>query len=132
MKDKPRLGELETRVMKEVWRRGKATVHDVRAALEKRRRKLAYTTVLTTLRNLEEKGYLGHEVEGRSHVYFPRVEERAAARHALRDLIDRLFDGSHVRLVDALLEDEELTKREFEALRREVLALRRREERGDA
>lgn len=126
--DRPKLGELETRVMKEVWRLRRATVHAVREALAKRKRRLAYTTVLTTLRNLEEKGYLRHDVDGRSHVYFATVTERAAARRVLRDVLDRLFDGSHVRLVDALLADEHLSKAEFEELRRQVLDLRRREE----
>jgi predicted transcriptional regulator len=125
---RPRLGELETRVMKEVWRGKRVTVHDVRDALRRKRRTLAYTTVLTTLRNLEEKGLVAHDVEGRSHVYFPKVGERATARQVLRDVLDRLFDGSRVRLVDALLEDEELSKREFEALRREILEMRRKEE----
>ena len=91
------------------------------------RRKLAYTTVLTTLRNLEQKEYLRHEVEGRSHVYLPRVQEREVARSTLTDLVDRLFDGSRVRLVDALLDEEQLTKEEFEALRERILELRREE-----
>ena len=121
------LGELEARVMKVVWRRGRATVRDVLDDLPGRR-KLAYTTVLTTLRNLEQKGFLGHEVEGRSHVYLPRVEEREVARSTLSEIADRLFDGSRVRLVDALLEEEQLTKKEFEALRQRILELRREEE----
>ena len=122
------LGILETRVMKVIWRRGRATVHEVREAL-KGPRQLAYTTVLTTLRNLERKGLLAHDVEGRKHVYFPVVAEHAAAGSALRSLLDLVFDGSRVRLVDALFEQEDLSKAEFEALRKQILELRRRERR---
>jgi predicted transcriptional regulator len=121
------LGTLEGRVMKVVWRQGRATVHDVRGAM-KGGRKLAYTTILTTLRNLENKGLLRHEVEGRRHVYLPVVTERAAARSALRSLLDGLFDGSRVRLVDALFESENLSRSEFEQLRKQVLEFRRKEE----
>ena len=124
------LGDLEARVMKVVWKRGRATVREVLADLPGRR-KLAYTTVLTTLRNLEQKGFLRHEVEGRSHVYLPRVEEREVARSTLTDLVDRLFDGSRVRLVDALLDEEQLTPEEFEALRQRILELRGKEAEDD-
>jgi predicted transcriptional regulator len=126
--DKPRLGHLETKVMKEVWRGKRVTVHDVRDALRRSKSSLAYTTVLTTLRNLEEKGLVGHDVKGRSHVYFPVVAERAMARSVLEDVLHRLFDGSRVHLVNALLDGEKLSKREFEALRRQVLEVRRKEE----
>jgi predicted transcriptional regulator len=124
----PRLGQLETRVMKEVWRAKRVTVHDVREALRRKKHSLAYTTVLTALRNLEEKGFVAHDVKGRSHVYFPIIGERATARSVLEDVLNRLFDGSRVRLVDALLEGEGLSKREFEALRKRILEVRRKEE----
>jgi predicted transcriptional regulator len=114
--------------MKVVWRIGRATVHDVRGALDASGVTLAYTTVLTTLRTLEAKGLLGHEVSGRSHVYFPTVAEGAMARSALHDVLHRLFDGSKVRLVHALLDDRDLSRREFEALRKQILAVREKEE----
>ena len=120
------LGVLEMRVMKEVWRRGRSTVHQVRDSLPGRRCP-AYTTILTTLRNLERKGFLRHEVEGRSHVYIPTVDERDVERSNLRDMLDRLFDGSRVRLVHALFDREKLTRREFERLWRKVQALRKEE-----
>jgi predicted transcriptional regulator len=61
-------------------------------------------------------------------VYFPIVAERAAARRVLEDVLHRMFDGSTVHLVNALLDGEGLSKREFEALRRQVLEVRRKEE----
>ncbi len=129
-KPKPLSGDLETHIMKELWKRGRATVHDVRDAL-KSQRNLAYTTVLTTLRNLERKGYLCHEEDGRSHVFMPIVDEDAAARSSARELLDRLFDGSPARFVNALIEDEQLTPQQFEELRQQILDLRRKEEDHD-
>ncbi len=114
-----RLGRLESEVMKAVWRLGRGTVRDVLRALDSDPPR-AYTTVLTTLRNLEAKGYLRHEVEGRTHVYLPLVAEGAVGKRAVRDLLDRLFDGSPVRLVQALLESEALTAEELALLRRAV------------
>lgn len=120
------LAELETLVMKEIWRLGKATVHDVRDAL-KSKRKLAYTTILTTLRNLERKGFLEHEQEGRSYVYLPAVRERDVERSTLRSMIEGLFDGSRLRLVNALFEDETLTEEEYEKLSAAILERRQQE-----
>ena len=125
-----RLGSLETQVMQALWRLGRGTVREVLAALDPDRQR-AYTTVLTTLRNLEGKGYLRHDVDGRRHVFVPLVAEAAVGKHALREVLDRLFDGSRVRLVQALLDAEDLTEDELAALRRAVFAERRKEE-GDA
>ena len=122
----PRLGDLEMSVMKAVWRLGRATVHDVRGGLEGRQ--LAYTTVLTTLRNLEKKGFLTHEVDGRSHVYAPLVAEREVERSTLGELLESVFDGSRARLVNALFAESDLTKTELERLRREVMRIREQEE----
>jgi predicted transcriptional regulator len=127
MTDKP-LGDLEAKVMKTVWSLGRGTVHEVRKALPGRRR-LAYTTVLTTLRNLERKGFLTHEVEGRSHVYLPAVEEGEVKRTNIRDLLDRLFDGSPLRLVETLFTEEELGAEEVEAIEGMIRDLREREDR---
>ena len=80
------LGDLETLIMKEIWRQGRATVHAVRNAL-KTRRKLAYTTVLTTLRNLERKGFLHHEKEGRTFVFMPSIDEGTMARSTVREWV---------------------------------------------
>ena len=125
MTDKP-LGDLEARVMKTVWGLGRATVHEVRKALPGRRR-LAYTTVLTTLRNLERKGFLTHEMKGRSHVYVPAVDENEVARTNVRDLLDRLFDGSRLRLVETLFTEEDLSEDEVAAIEEMIRGMKRRE-----
>lgn len=85
----------ELDVMCVLWREGPSSVREVRAALEIR---LAYTTVLTTLRVLEGKGRVTHVKEGRSHRYRPLITREAATRSAVESLICRYFDGSTDRL----------------------------------
>jgi BlaI family transcriptional regulator, penicillinase repressor len=118
MSDEDRsLGDRELDVMGVVWELGSATVGEVR---EKLRDELAYTTVLTILRNLEEKGFLTHEAEGRAHRYFPRIAQGAARRSALARVIDKLFQGSTEELVAHLVEDQALTTEELQRLRQRL------------
>ncbi len=124
------LAELETLVMKQVWKKGRATVHDVRDAL-KQTRKLAYTTILTTMRNLEKKGFLYRELEGRSHVYLAKVQQSAVQKNALSSLLHSLFGGSKELLVNALYEEENLSREEFEKLRESIMKIRHQEDNND-
>ena len=87
--DRP-LGERELDVMAVLWAHGSGTVGEVQRRLGA---KLAYTTVLTILRNLEAKAFVSHQEEGRAHRYFPRVQQRSARRSALSRLLDSLFKG---------------------------------------
>lgn len=104
----------ELDVMTVLWDRGPSTVSEVRKALAD---ELAYTTVLTILRILEEKGYVGHEAEGRAHRYRPLVERTEAGDSALRRLTQRLFSGSRELLLTRLVEDEDLTEEELRRMR---------------
>jgi BlaI family transcriptional regulator, penicillinase repressor len=104
------LGERELDVMTVLWAKGSGTVTEVKEALAA---PLAYTTVLTILRNLESKGYLRREDEGRAHRYFPRVKQKAAQRRALRRLIDTLFLGSPEALLTHLVDDHDLSASEL-------------------
>ena len=108
----------EVDVMQVLWDRGPSVVAEVRAALKD---ELAYTTVLTILRTLESKGYVGHEEEGRGHRYFAKVRQQAAQDSALRHITSKLFKGSAELLLTRLVSDETLSP---EALRRmrELLA----------
>ena len=81
---------------------------------------LAYTTVLTILRNLEAKGFLRHESEGKAHRYFPSVARRAARRSAVTRLIDKLFHGSPEQLIAQLVEDRALTGDDLQRIRRRL------------
>lgn len=105
----------ELDVMEVLWADGPATVAEVRARLADR---LAYTTVLTVLRTLEEKGHVGHEEEGRAHRYFPKVAQEAARHSALSRMIDRVFEGSAKLLLTQLVTDRDLSRKELEQLRK--------------
>ena len=105
----------ELDVMAVLWERGSATVTEVRERLPD---DLAYTTVLTVLRTLEEKGHVGHRGEGKAHRYFPLVERRVAGRSALARLIDTVFNGSPELLLTQLVTERELTEEQLKRLRR--------------
>lgn len=110
-------GERELDVMGVLWATGSATVAEVRDRLPA---DLAYTTVLTILRNLEAKGFVRHEGEGKAHRYFPLVAKHTAGRSAVARLVERMFGGDPALLVSHLVSDHPLTagdlKRLHEAL----------------
>ncbi len=109
-----------------LWDRGPSTVAEVQQGLDDA---LAYTTVLTILRILEEKGYVGHTTEGRTHRYQPLVERSAAGGSALKRLTTRLFSGSPELLLTRLVEDQDLSDDELRRMR-DLLAQRLEE--GDS
>lgn len=98
-----------------LWDHGPSLVAEVRERLKDQ---LAYTTVLTMLRTLEAKGYVGHEEEGRGHRYFPLVRQQAAQDSALRHITRKLFKGSAELLLTRLVADEELSRDALERMRR--------------
>lgn len=98
-----------------LWDRGSATVAEVQEAIED---ELAYTTVLTILRTLEEKGHVRHESEGRAHRYYPRVGRDEAGRTALGRVLGKIFAGSPERLITHLVSERDLTPDELRRLRR--------------
>lgn len=106
--------ERELDVMAVLWERGPSTVAEVRAALLDR---LAYTTVLTVLRVLEEKGHVGHQEEGRAHRYFARVQRSEAGESALRRLTRKVFRGSPELLLTQLVSDRQLTRADLRRMR---------------
>jgi predicted transcriptional regulator len=117
-KKSPNLTEGELRLMDVIWEKGSATVAEVAEALPKELG-LAYNTVLTTLRILEEKGYLRHTKadEGRAFLYSPVVGRDEAGRNAVRYLVSRFFRNSPELLVLNLLEDEDLSAKELLRIR---------------
>ena len=112
------LTEAELRLMDVIWEKGRATVAEVAEALPKELG-LAYNTVLTTMRILEDKGYLKHSKpkEGRAFVYRAVVTREQASRSAVRHLLRRFFSNSAEALVLNLLEDENLSERELARVR---------------
>lgn len=112
------LTEAELRLMQIVWEKGTATVGEVAAALPGELG-LAYNTVLTTLRILEQKGYVRHTRarEGRAFVYRAVVDRKQASRNAVRHVVRRFFADSPELLVLNLLDDGDLSEQELRNIR---------------
>lgn len=111
------IGERELDVMAVLWERGSGTVAEVRDALPV---ELAYTTVLTILRNLESKGFVRREEEGRAHRYFPLVASETAGKSVLRRVIDTMFRGSPELLLTHLVEQHPISAEELKRLRQRL------------
>jgi BlaI family penicillinase repressor len=112
-----RLGRMQFRIMQVLWDRGRASAREITNALNESE-PVAHSTVQTLLRQLEAKGAVGHEAEGRTFVFSPRLDEDRVKRTATRDLLERVFGGSVGGLVAHLLKDERLSRSELEELRR--------------
>lgn len=110
------LTEAELRIMNVLWEMGPATVHEVLQALPPKPA-LAYNSVLTIIRILEKKGYVGHVKDKRAHVYAARLDRQAATRSEVRRLVSRFFGNSHELLVLNILEDRSIDAQELDRLR---------------
>jgi predicted transcriptional regulator len=110
------LTEAELRLMRVLWERGESAVADMVAALADST-PLAYTSVLTTLRVLEKKGYVSHRQEGRAFLYSPCIAQHDASRSEVRHLMQRFFGDSRENLLLSLLGDQEITADELQRLR---------------
>lgn len=108
---------LELEIMQVIWKRGASNVSDVQAGMK---RELAYTTVQTVLNNLHRKGKLRRRLEGRAYLYTAIATETKARRHAVRDLVDRMFGGSSEALVLNLIESREIDPDRIARLSREL------------
>lgn len=113
------LTEGELPLMQALWKAGRATVGDVVASLSADP-PLAYSTVLTTLRILEAKGYVRHTKEGRAFVYEPVVVQEEASRKALDSLVNRFFGGSCELLVVNLLKEEAIGPAELRRIKKMI------------
>ena len=108
------LTDREADVMRVLWEHGASVVNEVKDKLGD---ELAYTTVLTILRTLEQKGYVKHEEEGRVHRYYAAVKEEAARKSALQHLTGKLFKGSAELLFTHLVADKKLSKDQIQRMR---------------
>lgn len=107
--------ERELDVMAVLWEHGPSTAAEVRERLDD---ELAYNTVLSMLRILEEKGHVGHTEEGRAHRYFPKVDRDVAGESAVGRLVDKVFGGSAELLMTQLVRDRQLDTEELRRIRR--------------
>ena len=113
------LTEAELRLMKLLWVRGESAVADLVQALPEHL-PLAYTSVLTTVRILEKKGYVIHRQEGRAFLYSPCVAEHEASRSEVHHVLQRFFGNSRERLLLSLLGDAEVTPEELQRLKQAI------------
>ena len=118
-KKSPNLTDAELRLMEVLWEKGTATVGDVVEGLP-RGVPLAYSTVLTTLRILENKGYIRHIKNGRAFVYRPLVGRVQAREKAVTHLLRRFFENSPEQLMLSLIEGNRIDPKELARLRRRI------------
>jgi predicted transcriptional regulator len=113
------LTDAELRLMDVLWTKGSATVSEVLELLPAKPA-LAYSTVITTLRILEDKGYVRHKKDGRAFQYEPLIGRQDARRSALKQVLQRFFEGSPELLMASLFENGEIDAKELRRLRRVI------------
>ena len=126
MTDRPtyRLGDLQLRIMRVLWEQGAARVVDVQRQLDGDQ--LAYTTIATMLRKMEDRGLVQHKEQQRKFVYEPLVSADEVTRCMADDIVDRLFDGSLADTVSHLLRTREVSHDELEQLEKLIKQRRRK------
>jgi predicted transcriptional regulator len=114
------LGPQELQIMKVVWDRNRVTVRDVYQTLLERRQ-VAYTTVMTMMNILEQKGFLKKSAgEDRAYVYEPARSRKTVMRALVNEFVERVFGGSANPLMVHLIEDEHLTAKDLDEIRRSI------------
>jgi predicted transcriptional regulator len=113
------LTEAELRLMRVLWQRGESAVAELVAAIAEAT-PLAYTSVLTTIRVLERKGYVCHRQEGRAFLYSAIVAHSDASRSDVRHVLQRFFGDSREKLLLSVLGDQEMTAEELQRIRRAI------------
>ncbi|MEL6616415.1 MAG: BlaI/MecI/CopY family transcriptional regulator [Bacteroidota bacterium] len=108
------LGGTEMEVLRHVWTLGRATVREVHSAIE---RDLAYTTVMTVMKNLAEKGYLAYEREGQTYVYTAKRRPEDVRGSVLSGILEKVFGGDPAVLVQTLVDGDGLTDADRQRLR---------------
>lgn len=124
------LGETEMEVLHHVWDLGEATVADVRERILDDR-DVAYTTVMTVLKKLAEKGYLTYHKDGRSYVYTPAQQPDEVQHSLLQRLMEKVFHGSPPALVQTLVQRENLSDAERHEIKNIIDALEASEDDSD-
>jgi BlaI family transcriptional regulator, penicillinase repressor len=113
---RPAMSRAETEILRLVWQIQEATVQHVYEALPGNR-KVTYVTVATLLRRLEEKGYLKHRTQGKAFVYAPAAKKEDVIRRTISDLVERLFGGNPVPLMQHLAQHSGMTDEDIERLK---------------
>lgn len=125
----------ELEALKVLWERGRATVRDIYQALRPEGEDLAYTTVLSLLQTMEQKGLVGRELVGKAHLYFARVRRDTTFRKLAGTFLDRVFDGAVDQYLVRALESRRPSVEELEELEKMIAEAKRlaqeRGKRGD-
>lgn len=114
-----RASELESQILGVLWERGPSSVRDVQERLADGKPR-AYTTVLTTMQVMEKKGLLSHEREGLAHIYRPLVSRDDIAQPAVRTLVRNLFGGDATKVVQTLIDSQDLSEADLKEIRRMI------------
>jgi len=115
----PTLTEQELEIMKIVWGREQATVRDVYEDMLQRR-KVAYTTVMTMMKILEQKKYLRKSQEDRAYIYRPTKPKNQVIKGMVREFVDRVFNGSAEPLLVHLVEDRKVSEKDLAEITRMI------------
>ena len=113
----PILTQADLRIINVLWKAGPSTVKSVVEAMPEEL-DLAYTTILTTLQNMEKKGVVGHKEKGRAYEYYPVVKQSEAQRSAIKYIVNRFFNDSPEQLVLNVIENEEIDREVVHRLQR--------------
>jgi predicted transcriptional regulator len=120
--------ERELQALKVLWQSGEATIREITAAIGEQGDSLAYTTVLSLLQVMEQKGFVGHKASGKVYSYFPKVRREPTIRALARGFLDRVFDGAVDEYLVHALEAKRPTEEEIRRL--EELIARAKETRA--
>lgn len=113
----PRLGKVQMRIMQILWEKGEANAREITDALN-HENPISHSTVQTLLRKIEMKGAIAHKSDDRTFLYYPVVQESKVTYSVTREIIDRIFDGSAGGLISYLLQNEKISKKELDDIRR--------------
>jgi len=113
------LGETEMEVLHHVWKLGEASVAEVRNRILENR-KVAYTTIMTVMKNLADKGYLKYRKEGISYIYSAAIEASDVRYNLVDRIVDKVFHGSPKDLVQTLVKSENLTDEDRESIKKMI------------
>lgn len=119
----------ELEALKLLWRRERATVREIWKELSESDRELAYTTVLSLLQTMEQKGLVGHEAEGRAYAYYARVDEKKTLGQLARKFLDRVFDGAVDQYLVRALEARRPSAEEIQKLEQMIAEAKQRSRR---
>ncbi len=126
MKNEIQLSDLQTAVMRVIWSSGEATAAKVHQELLEARG-LAFTTVATTLKRMENRGLIDHRTEGRQFIYRPLVSEKDVRVSMVSGLIDRLFKGDSAELVNHLITEKQINNDDLEKVKALIASAEKRE-----